>query len=121
MDISTIVEFTALIASAIVAAVWGTVQTKKKKDTAKCLTATVAHDFLYQYMKKQIVKSEKAYSCLKHVAGMEAGAFKKEWVMQKMQVFALANGIAFDEMEWSNIVEEEIGFANVVNSDKKEG
>lgn len=49
-----------------------------------------------------------------------SGEEKKEYVITKVNQFALENGIKFDAQAVSNKIEELIGLSNNVNSDKKE-
>ena len=49
-----------------------------------------------------------------------SGEEKKEYVMTKVNQFAIENGIRFDSQAVSNKIEELIGLSKNVNSDRQE-
>lgn len=73
---------------------------------------------MHEELKKLIMQAEVSYNAMKNVNGLDAGQFKKNYVITKLQLFAVANKIDFDENLWCMYLEEEVKYTNTVNTDK---
>lgn len=118
--IPTIVKYVACSSAIIVSAVFGAVQTVRQFITKKKLDKQTAYEDMHDFVVYEIKSAEKAYSGLKFVPNMNSGAFKKEYVLQKLQCYALSKGYEYDESVWEGIIEHEIDFANTVNAPNTE-
>lgn len=64
-----------------------------------------------------IMEAERIYGSFK-IAGVDTAGFKKSYVMNDLQSYALSNGIQFDSTIWGDELERMIQFSYKVNSNK---
>lgn len=90
--------------------------TKGKVD----LQVTELFDYqkMYGELKRLVREAEDSYNSMKNVKGLNAGKFKKNYVITKLQLFAAANKINFNENLWCMYLEDEIEYTNKVNVEK---
>lgn len=90
--------------------------TKGKVD----LQVTELFDYqkMYGELKRLVREAEDSYNSMKNVKGLNAGKFKKNYVITKLQLFAVANKINFNENLWCMYLEDEIEYTNKVNVEK---
>ena len=59
--------------------------------------------------------------CMQAVEGENvSGAFKKEFVLSRIQSFCLSNGLQYNETAANHLIESLIDFSKVVNAEKKD-
>ena len=90
--------------------------TKGKVDLQ--ITQLSDYQKMYDKLKSLVKESEDSYNSMKNVKGLDAGKFKKNYVITKLQLYAVANNIKFDENLWCMYLEDEIGYTNKVNVEK---
>lgn len=90
--------------------------TKGKVDLQ--ITQLSDYQKMYDKLKSLVKEAEDSYNSMKNVKGLDAGKFKKNYVITKLQLFAVANNINFDENLWCMYLEDEIGYTNKVNVEK---
>lgn len=90
--------------------------TKGKVDLQ--ITQLSDYQKMYDKLKSLVKEAEDSYNSMKNVKGLDAGKFKKNYVITKLQLFAVANKIDFDENLWCMYLEDEIGYTNKVNVEK---
>lgn len=90
--------------------------TKGKVDLQ--ITQLSDYQKMYDKLKSLVKEAEDSYNSMKNVKGLDAGKFKKNYVITKLQLYAVANNIKFDENLWCMYLEDEIGYTNEVNVDK---
>lgn len=90
--------------------------TKGKVDLQ--ITELSDYQKMYDELKRLVREAEDSYNSMKNVNGLNAGKFKKNYVITKLQLFAVANKINFNENLWCMYLEDEIGYTNEVNVEK---
>lgn len=90
--------------------------TKGKVDLQ--ITQLSDYQKMYDKLKSLVKEAEDSYNSMKNVKGLDAGKFKKNYVITKLQLYAVANNIKFDENLWCMYLEDEIGYTNKVNVEK---
>ena len=90
--------------------------TKGKVDLQ--ITQLSDYQKMYDKLKSLVKEAEDSYNSMKNVKGRDAGKFKKNYVISKLQLYAVANNIKFDENLWCMYLEDEIGYTNKVNVEK---
>lgn len=90
--------------------------TKGKVDLQ--ITQLSDYQKMYDKLKSLVKEAEDSYNSMKNVKGLDAGKFKKNYVITKLQLYAVANNIKFDENLWCMYLEDEIGYTNEVNVEK---
>lgn len=90
--------------------------TKGKVDLQ--ITELSDYQKMYDELKRLVREAEDSYNSMKNVKGLNAGKFKKNYVITKLQLFAVANKINFNENLWCMYLEDEIGYTNEVNVEK---
>lgn len=90
--------------------------TKGKVDLQ--ITQLSDYQKMYDKLKSLVKEAEDSYNSMKNVKGIDAGKFKKNYVITKLQLYAVANNIKFDENLWCMYLEDEIGYTNKVNVEK---
>lgn len=90
--------------------------TKGKVDLQ--ITQLSDYQKMYDKLKSLVKEAEDSYNSMKNVKGLDAGKFKKNYVITKLQLYAVANNIKFDENLWCMYLEDEISYTNKVNVEK---
>lgn len=90
--------------------------TKGKVDLQ--ITQLSDYQKMYDKLKSLVKEAEDSYNSMKNVKGLDAGKFKKNYVITKLQLYAVANNIKFDENLWCMYLEDEIDYTNKVNVEK---
>lgn len=90
--------------------------TKGKVDLQ--ITQLTDYQNMYDKLKSLVREAEDSYNSMKNVKGLDAGKFKKNYVITKLQLFAVANKIDFNENLWCMYLEDEIGYTNEINVEK---
>jgi len=88
---------------------------KAKVDTRKAYTSAV----LYEKAEELVKEAEEKYKPLDIVFkqyGLSAGKQKKEDVLIRLQLFAIANGINMDIDVWDKAVEKIVDMTKAVNA-----
>lgn len=90
--------------------------TKGKVDLQ--ITQLSDYQKMYDKLKSLVKEAEDSYNSMKNVKGLDAGKFKKNYVITKLQLYAVDNNIKFNENLWCMYLEDEIDYTNKVNVEK---
>lgn len=119
MEIFKIIVVTVLpCVVAIITTVISVIKIVTKGKVDLQITQLSDYQKMYDKLKSLVKEAEDSYNSMKNVKGLDAGKFKKNYVITKLQLYAVANNIKFDENLWCMYLEDEIGYTNKVNVEK---
>lgn len=103
---------------AIITTVFSVIKIVTKGKVDLQITQLSDYQKMYDKLKSLVKEAEDSYNSMKNVKGLDAGKFKKNYVITKLQLYAVANNIKFDENLWCMYLEGEIDYTNKVNVEK---
>ena len=83
--------------------------------TKKSVTSLKSEASMFDRMLTDIMQAEETYTSFKN-KGIDASSFKKQYVMNDLQIYALNNNLEFDSEAWSEQIESMIQFSEKVNA-----
>lgn len=92
---------------------------KEKKFNRKAAEKEIAINDMLEYVNQLISSAEEAFAQLDILLkqhGESAGILKKESVMSKLLAYAVSKNYAFDEVYWSEKIDEIVKFTRTVNA-----
>lgn len=109
--VSTVLPIVIACTTAIIAIIKTCTGSKSKKT----LHSVCSYDDMHEKMLEYVKEAEKSYTAIKNVQGMDAGLFKRNYVITRLQVYAVSCGYDFDEEFWDAEIAKICEYTKEVN------